>query len=493
MRVKRFLLYSVVTTLIACGAGDREERLALRHCSACHAFPNPSLLDKATWKKGVLPEMAFRMGLDMSKLPGTEPGELNEILHAIPATPLVSVEEWKSIQNYYLRSAPDSLETMVRQHPSALQQFAVSTVNLSISGRSHLTMIKSDREGEKIFVGTREGKLFRLSQTLQVQDSFRLPGPPSDVFFSSDGKTLAACMGIMDPNDEPKGSIVSIGPSGDEEQIIIDSLKRPVNVLAADLNSDGLYDLIVSAFGNFTGGLSIYENSSAGYHKHILHSFPGTRKSIVHDFNGDGLPDIVALITQGDERIALFTNRGDFKFSYQVLLRFPPVYGSSYFELIDFNKDGAPDILYTNGDNADYSSILKPYHGVRIFVNDGANYFTEKMFYPMHGASVARAFDFDADGDLDIAAISFFPDFKKHPDESLVYLRNDDNKFIPFKTSLAASSRWIAMEALDIDHDGDRDLVVAALAFPRSVPDSLFKAWGDNKTSLLVLKNNLYR
>lgn len=158
--------------------------------------------------------------------------------------------------------------------------------------------------------------------------------------------------------------------------------------------------------------------------------------TVVKDFNEDGLPDVLALIIQGDERIALFTNRGKFKFSYQVLLRFPPVYGSSYFELADFNGDGNADILYTNGDNADYSTTLKPYHGVRIFLNDGENRFAESWFHPMHGASMARAVDFDEDGDPDIAAISFFPDFKNDPQRGFMYFENDKGKFTAFETPL---------------------------------------------------------
>ena len=43
--------------------------------------------------------------------------------------------------------------------------------------------------------------------------------------------------------------------------------------------------------------------------------------------------------------------------SSQELLRFQPVYGSSYFEFADFNKDGHKDILYTCGDNADFSPM----------------------------------------------------------------------------------------------------------------------------------------
>ena len=224
---------------------------------------------------------------------------------------------------------------------------------------------------------------------------------------------------------------------------------------------------------------------------HILHNFPGTRRTIVTDLNRDGLPDILALITQGDEQIALFTNRGNLRFSYQVLLKFPSVYGSSYLDLCDFNRDGYPDILYTNGDNADYSYTLKPYHGVRVFTNDGRNAFKESHFFPMHGASMAKARDYDDDGDLDVAAISFFPDFEKHPDRGFIYLENRAGKLVPHVVSLAASGRWITMESADIDSDGDEDILLGALDFPTSVPEDLIKRWGKERTTLLLLKNNL--
>ena len=59
---------------------------------------------------------------------------------------------------------------------------------------------------------------------------------------------------------------------------------------------------------------------------------------------GDGAPDIVALFAQADERIVLFENdgKGHFSGSQRLLARFPPVYGSMYFSLHDFNGDGHP-------------------------------------------------------------------------------------------------------------------------------------------------------
>ena len=431
------------------------------------------------------------MGLDMTKLPGTNTTELNEILKAIPPSPLISEEDWKELKEYYLLRAPDSLQALQEEETPLVEQFGAFPLSLPIDGKNMLTMVRWDAAHQKILIGTRKGKLYQFHPGFTLEDSFQLGSPPSDIFFSSDENAIVSRMGIMDPNDLAAGSVIRISHNDDESLMLFDSIKRPVDIEGGDLNNDGEEDLIVAAFGNFTGALYAYERTAAGYKRHNLHHFPGTRKSIVRDFNADGLADILALITQGDERLALFTNRGNFKFSYQVLVKFPPVYGSSYFELHDFNSDGHPDILYTNGDNADYSNILKPYHGIRIFLNDGENHFNESWFYPMHGASMAHAEDFDRDGDLDIAAISFFPDFENHPERGFIYLENDAGKFMASCTPLASSARWITMEAADVDLDGDTDIILGALAFPTKVPDSLFQTWGKNKISLLLLKNNL--
>lgn len=434
--------------------------------------------------------MALRMGLDLSRLPDKSGSEFNTILSTIPARPMVSEEEWAAIKAHYLTSAPDSLISKLPTFAATLRQFATSAIALPIGDASRLTLVAQSEEDKHFRIGSRNGKLYTTDASFEIQDSLDLNSPPSDIIFN-DGQVLLSCMGIMDPNDRPAGSVIQLDVIQKEISMLIDSIKRPVDVAKADLNRDGQEDLVVSAFGDFTGGLHVFEKHDKGYRQHVLHTLPGARKAILRDVTEDGLPDILALFAQGDEHIALFTNRGNFRFSYQILLKFSPVYGSSYFELHDFNTDGHPDILYTNGDNADYSPILKPYHGVRIFLNDGHNKFSESWHHPMHGASMAKAVDFDQDGDLDIAAISFFPDFDNHPEHGFIYFENQNGKFIPHATTMAAAGRWITMEITDIDEDGDEDIVLAALNFPTGVPENLLVNWKKNPVSLLVLKNNL--
>ena len=431
------------------------------------------------------------MGVDYSFLEKINPDDMPEVIKTLPDRPMVTEDQWNAIRNYYMMNAPDSIAQTDATALPEVEQFNVSELILPVENNSLITVLRFDSLTSKLFIGTRMSKLYQVNSALELEDSFQLESPPSDIIFQQDFLPIISSMGIMDPNDQPRGKIVQLSKTN-EQKILVDSLKRPVHIQKTDLNNDHQDDFVVAAFGNYTGALIVYEKIENGYKRHVVHNLPGTRKTIIQDFNGDGLNDILALITQGDEQITLFINDGNFKFNAQILLRFSPVYGSSYFDVHDFNQDGKFDILFTNGDNADFSSVLKPYHGIRIFLNEGNNNFKESWFYPMHGASQAVARDFDMDGDLDIAAISFFPDFENHPEQSFLYFENNRGKFIPSITPLASSGRWLVMEAADIDNDADEDLLLGALNFTASLPEHLLTQWKEKRVSVLIMRNILH-
>jgi hypothetical protein len=485
-----FLIATSILLLNSCETEkEKSERIAKKYCSSCHIFPDPALLDKKTWRDGVLPEMAFRMGLDYSQLRKFSEDEMKEVLRALPSQQMVSNEEWDLIQQYYADNAPDSVQGPSGKPHQPLTQFEVSEVKLP-DEFPQVTLLKYDSISKKLFVGTRSRMLYTLTPEFSIDKSIELHSPSSDIIIEKNG-ILLTCMGVMDPNDKYAGRLIRVKENEVWHDVLADSLKRPVHLQMADLNNDRQNDFIISAFGNYTGALLVFEKKNDSLVRHIIHRQAGTRKTVVKDFNGDGLNDMLTLISQGDEQIMLLINQGKFQFRPQLLLRFPPVYGSSYFEIVDFNKDGHYDILYTNGDNADYSQIIKPYHGVRLFQNDGKNQFSEAWFHPMPGASMAMAKDFDQDGDLDIAAISFFPNFSQHPEQGFIYLKNDNGKFTASSSPLGASGRWLVMETADIDHDNDEDILLGSMNFSLTVPDSLFKYWTSKNTSILIMKNKL--
>jgi hypothetical protein len=140
------------------------------------------------------------------------------------------------------------------------------------------------------------------------------------------------------------------------------------------------------------------------------------------------------------------------------------VYGSTYFSLHDFNGDGNADIVYVNGDNFDYSRVLKPYHGVRILENDGKNNFHERFFFPIYGAARAEVADFDRDGDLDIVATSNFPDAERNPERAIMFLENAGRyEFRPYAFTIASGQQWNLMTTADLNRDGLLDVIVAAM------------------------------
>jgi hypothetical protein len=214
---------------------------------------------------------------------------------------------------------------------------------------------------------------------------------------------------------------------------------------------------------------------------------------IVQDINKDQWPDVVALLTQGNEQVAVYYNQHNGQFRKETVLRFPPVYGSSFIELMDIDHDGDPDLVYANGDNADYSIVLKPYHGIRIFLNDGHFRFRQAWFYPMHGATQTIIRDFDQDGDEDIAAIAHFPDFSHRPNESFIYFENQGTlRFLPRTFPNAERGRWLTLDAGDVDQDGDDDILLGSFFRPTGPEHvDVMNSWRKPGTGVLLLKNTL--
>ena len=483
-RIIRFLIVTGIILISSCKQYNRNqshsrigyfsihsgEALAKKYCQSCHAFPDPSLLDVKSWEEGVLPNMGPRLGIFQfnSKVYPFSRQDRNIPKSYYPSEPIIKAEDWQDILNYYLATAPDSLTSQNRPFPikNDLKLFAAYSppihlptpatcfIKVDTTTVPH-TLLQSD-----IF----SGNVFRLDQKLNYIDSFHTKGPVTDIDFSNQ-QMITCNIGVLNPSNGKFGKLERVLKNGSGRMILdstflIDSLQRPVEVVAVDLNVDGKTDYLVCEFGYLTGALSWYENmGNDRFSRHVLRPLPGAIKAYVKDYNQDGLPDLFVLFAQGEEGIFLFTNKGHGEFDEKEIIQFPPVYGSSYFEMDDFNHDGFPDILYTCGDNADFSLVLKPYHGLYIFLNDGHWNFTQKYFFPINGCYKAIARDFDGDGDLDIAAISFFADYAKQPEEGFVYLENTGQfNFMPHSLPITQTGRWLTMNVGDLDGDGKLDI-----------------------------------
>lgn len=512
LRIENFFLFTLLSLfLFSCEDDPRNnthpnvslesikkgKTLAATYCGSCHQLPDPAMLNAAAWETGVLPHMGPRLGIYMhgANLYPVYRREPNIPQGYYPRDSTITGAEWQNILDYYTATAPDSLPAQQRQQKieSSLPLFAAQKATLTYekSGTSFIKISPHPLPYAMVLSDVLRKTTYFFDKDLNPLDSIKT-GPVVDMSFSPT-KVFACDMGELHPNNAKIGKGVAYSFVSDnwksDPVTLFDSLQRPVQLTAADLNGDGVQDYVVCEFGFLTGALSWMEGKKDGhYTRHVLRALPGAIKVYVNDWNGDGKPDLCALMAQGDEGIFLYMNKGNGVFDEQRLLQFPPVYGSSYFELNDFNNDGHPDIVYTCGDNADYSPVLKPYHGVYIFINDGKNGFQQRFFFPINGCYKAMARDFDGDGDLDLATISFFADYSRQPEEGFLYLKNEGNlKFYPYTLPEATQGRWLTMDAGDVDGDGRIDLVLGNFILGPNVTSS--KADWSKAAPFLFLKN----
>jgi hypothetical protein len=438
------------------------------YCAACHAFPEPQLLPKKTWQAGVLPQMAPRLGVGSQSLFD----EANRNPHMVVLTEPVSREDWEKIVGYYLERAPDTLpsQSLPAEPQVDPDLFTTGALVPRLQSSAIITLLKTDSTYERIFVGEAGSNRLRIFDwNRDLISSLTLRSPPTGLIVERDS-VLVLESGILDPNDQPKGTLVRYEFAGADSlrspRILIDSLFRPVFVEQFDFDNDGRSEFVICEYGDNRGRLALYKYDGSRYQRQVLDPNPGAIRFEIRDMTADGAPDIVALFAQGDERIVLFENdgRGSFADRPRILARFPPVYGSMHFSMHDFNGDGSMDIVYVNGDNFDYSRVLKPYHGVRILENDTKNEFHERFFFPIYGAARAEVADFDKDGDLDLLTTSNFADPERHPERGILFLENTGRYvFRPFAFTVASGNQWNLTATGDLNRDGWPDVIIGAM------------------------------
>lgn len=457
----------------------RGELLARTYCGGCHALPTPDLLDAGSWEQGVLPQMGPRLGIFqyMNKRYPNNIGDPNVGRKAYPDSAQLSAEDWGAIIDYYTALAPDSMKGQGRESAIVADTtiFGVEAPAAAVASMGGITgppatcFVRYDARLGRVVSSDIIGHTLDVwNKGLGHEKSLLIGGAVVDMVPDSAGYFVCN-IGPFGPNNAPAGHVdrlglqMAVAASGRPLPIVADSLLRPVALAAGDLNGDGRQDLVVSEFGFIRGELAWLENKGGDrYEKRVLRGVAGAERAVIADYNGDGLPDIWALFAQGDESLIVYINKGHGQFEERRVLRWPPCYGSSYFELDDLNGDGHPDILYTCGDNGDYSQVLKPYHGVYIYLNDGHGHFDQAFFFPIDGCYRAVARDFDRDGDLDIACIAYFADFRRQPEEGFVFLENlGGNRYKPHSVPGTERGRWITMDVADVDGDGRPDILLA--------------------------------
>ncbi len=216
-------------------------------------------------------------------------------------------------------------------------------------------------------------------------------------------------------------------------------------VLVADLNGDGIPDLVLGS-----NQVSIYlGNTNGTFTKGTTISVqqaPTSYPIISADFNGDGIPDL-AVPLYGSNDIAILLGKGDGTFSTPVMASVPgfPV-DISQIVAADFNGDGIPDLAVIDRDN----SI------VYILLGSGDGTFTvETTDPPTSGIpSHFATGDFNGDGKTDLAV-------SENGGTIAILLGNGDGTFAA-SGSVNSASSGSPIAVADFNSDGKLDIAVAA-------------------------------
>ena len=257
-------------------------------------------------------------------------------------------------------------------------------------------------------------------ETIISSDSFTAPVRVDVADLDADGvsELIVADIGILFPSNSQVGKVVILDyneQSGEfTEEVVIKNIGRVTCAEAVDLDSDGDLDLTLCEFGNDNGSVGWLENNGGqGWVHHEIDNRSGSIVALSGDFDNDGDQDIVSVISQLTEEVTMYWNDGEGNFSSETLYKANTTfYGMSGLRIVDIEGDGDLDILFTNGDVMDYDfpsdENFWDYHGLALLENNQASFSHQKLVY-FSGAYDSLLYDIDKDGEDEIVVIGFRP------------------------------------------------------------------------------------
>jgi hypothetical protein len=272
-------------------------------------------------------------------------------------------------------------------------------------------------------------------------------GAPVTYPAGTNGQFLAVgdfnATGILDiaMGDFSTGAIVVLQGNGDgtfqQQQIYqIPAPSDPFGIVMADVNGDGLPDLVVAQNNGQSLVTVLLNDGDFGFQPAQNFGTGGSQSVVVGDFNGDGIPDIAA---STGPIVAVMLGNGDGTFQPQL----SSAANGQTLTAGDFNGDGKLDVALANS-----ASVV-------VALGKGDGTFSPPTSYPLSvTASYIATADFNGDGHLDLAA----SDAGVGGSGTSVLLGNGNGTFqTPQVYSVGGALQGFAVG--DVNGDGTQDIV----------------------------------
>jgi hypothetical protein len=212
--------------------------------------------------------------------------------------------------------------------------------------------------------------------------------------FNGDGFADVVALSTVQPAVSPFASNIkaylSTAPGAFAAPLATPDGFNPLYLAGADLNGDGLMDVVTASFDD--GALGVFFNnktSPGSFNPALVLNSPGASQVASADMNGDGLPDLVS----ADFNVSLFVQTSPGTFAAPIGLY---AGGANWVALGDLSGDGAADVALA--DNV----------GVKVLMHTGAasgttfaapvSVFTQSPNANVAGGNIIAIGDIDGDG-----------------------------------------------------------------------------------------------
>jgi hypothetical protein len=437
-------------------------------CSGCHAPAPPDILPRAAWPHTlggmyrIADDRAHTMPLPLETVTAwyveRAPARLPPAPGRVDAGPGGIAWEPAGWRPPGAGAAPHRVPTV--GHVRAARLF----------GGSGLDLIVSDMASDRVYAL----RPYLPGSPAVVLGEVAQPTRVAVVDLDGDGMTdvVVAGVGRMRPTDDAVGSVVWLrraGPDRFERIVLLDGVGRVGDVAAADVDGSGRVDLAVAVFGWRQGGalLRLENRGIAGgrpdFETHVLDARTGFTDVRIADMDGDGRPDIVALIAQEHQQVMVYWQEAD-GFRPEAVWSAPhPDWGLVGLEVVDFTGDGRPDIVVANGDGLDVT-VAKPQHGVSLLENRGGRRFDYHRLTHMYGAYRAEPVDLTGDGRIGLLVAAYLPAHLNfgHPDppEAVIWLERVGPTQLVRRVLKSEGPSHMTLTAGDLTGDGRADFAV---------------------------------